>query len=164
MFSLFLTERGVSDQNFAFNFLSVGWRAWQKQSHNYILIKNNEVGREFYCLIVPKCWSTFLHHTISTGEREEQENAEEERDRNKRTASDNQQHFHELQSVRFDGAKLSLHFRALTANAVSWNQLWVTTTECWLSIPLGLGNSRRISQSRGSVSPSCLLCSCTYVI
>lgn len=64
--------------------LALGWRAWQRQSHNYILIKTNKVGKQFYCLIVPKCWSTCLfHHTISTGEREEQEITEEERDRNK---------------------------------------------------------------------------------
>lgn len=74
-----------SDQIFAFNLLAFGQRAWQRQRHNYILIKSNEVGRWFYCLIVPNCWSaSLLHRTISSREREEKENAEEERDKNKR--------------------------------------------------------------------------------
>lgn len=75
------SQGGVSDQIFAFKLLAVGQRTWQRQSHNYILIKNNKVGRQFYCLIVQKCYP-LLHHTMSTGEREEQENTEEERDRN----------------------------------------------------------------------------------
>lgn len=80
--------------SFAFNFLAVVKKAWQRQGHNYLLKKKNKVGRQFYCPILPKCWSTsLLPYTINTGEREEEEeggNAEEEKNGSKRNASHNQ--------------------------------------------------------------------------
>lgn len=87
--SFSVPQRDVSQWpnfSFAFNLLAVVKRAWQRQCHDYLLIKNK---KSWKTIILPDPTEVLIVFSLTPStlgrerRKEEKENAEEEKDRNK---------------------------------------------------------------------------------